>query len=272
MLARQALQRVRGLHRTARQATWILQRVWVPDPTPEGAVQRDPRELPNTQRLEVVEQEPTTPTGNIELILMEDVEGVGHQFDVVMVETDYARTELLPTRKAVYASPFDLKYYGDMKEKMKDELASRVRIPYEYLVVGRQLQKMVVPIKISMDNKWELNSTVIKASLRQIGVDILDDAIYVPSDPPITGPNFELEAHLIRFYIVVCKQFVVPMIGIIEHVSSDASKKIITLETSKFPSTSELEKYGLRPEECYYHKKAEIEKDFDVFGLMKLRK
>ena len=33
-------------------------------------------------------------------------------------------------------------------QRMKDELAARVRIPYEYLTVGRQLQKLVVPIKV----------------------------------------------------------------------------------------------------------------------------
>lgn len=42
--------------------------------------------------------------------------GIGHQFDVVDVDRKLARADLLPTRKAVYASPFDLQYYARIKE------------------------------------------------------------------------------------------------------------------------------------------------------------
>ncbi|CAJ0577899.1 unnamed protein product, partial [Mesorhabditis spiculigera] len=264
MLARALLKRAHGTLKTAHRSTWVLQRVNLPEATPIGAVQRDPAELSITQRLEVVEQEPTTPTGNLQLILLEDVEGVGHQFDFVSVETNLARTELLPTRKAVYASPFDLKYYGDMKEKMKDELAARVRIPYDYLVVGRKLKKMVIPIKVSMENQWALNKTIVKTSLRQMGVALVDDAIYVPDQPSISGPNPELEAKLFRFYVVVGKQYIVPMVGRIAHVSTDETKKVITVEGVKEPTDAELSRHGLRAEECYFYKTPTVEGSFDV--------
>ena len=51
---------------------------------------------------------------------------------------------------------------------MKDELAKRVRIPFESLKIGRELQKLIVPITVSMDNSWTLDKTIILASLRQI--------------------------------------------------------------------------------------------------------
>lgn len=51
---------------------------------------------------------------------------------------------------------------------MKEELAKRVRIPYDYIKVGRELQKLVVPLMVSMDNSWTLNSSIVSASLRQI--------------------------------------------------------------------------------------------------------
>lgn len=44
------------------------------------------------------------------------VAGVGQQFDVVDVNRRLARTDLLLSRKAVYASPFDLEYYAAVKE------------------------------------------------------------------------------------------------------------------------------------------------------------
>lgn len=52
-----------------------------------------------------------------------------------------------------------------------------------------------------------------------------DDAVF-HSQQPITGPNFEHEARLVRFYIVVNKQFIVPMIGRISHISADDSKQV----------------------------------------------
>ncbi|RCN37853.1 ribosomal protein L9 domain protein [Ancylostoma caninum] len=154
-------------------------------------------------KLEVVEYETLKPAGPLKVILLQDIEGVGHQFDVVDVDRKLARSNLLPTRKAVYASPFDLEYYAKVKEKMADELAKRIRIPYEYICIGRDLQALVVPIKVSMENKWTLDKNIIKTSLRQAGVDMLDDAIFL-DDEVISGPNFEIEARLIRFYVVVC--------------------------------------------------------------------
>ncbi|KAK6056545.1 ribosomal protein L9 domain protein [Cooperia oncophora] len=100
----------------ASRNTWILRRVYAPDPTPPGRVQRNPQELPNLMKLEVVEIEAHKPAGPLKVILLQDVEGIGHQFDVVDVDRKLARDDLLPTRKAVYASPFDLKYYAGVKE------------------------------------------------------------------------------------------------------------------------------------------------------------
>ncbi|KHJ98903.1 ribosomal protein L9 domain protein, partial [Oesophagostomum dentatum] len=204
--------------------TWILRRVYAPEPTPPGKTQRNPEELPSLMKLETVEYETLKPAGPLKVILLQDIEGVGHQFDVVDVDRRLARTDLLPTRKAVYASPFDLEYYAKVKEKMADELAKRIRIPYEYICIGRDLQALVVPIKVSMENKWTIDKNIIKTSLRQTasqicwanrpadiswslqGVDMVDDAIFL-DDESISGPNFEIEARLIRFYVVVCFRF-----------------------------------------------------------------
>lgn len=50
---------------------------------------------------------------------------------------------------------------------MKDELTKRVRIPYEYILLGRELIKKVVSVRVSMDNPWLLDKLIVKASLRQ---------------------------------------------------------------------------------------------------------
>lgn len=57
---------------------------------------------------------------------------------------------------------------------------------------------------------------------------MVDDMIFLGSTD-IKGPNIEIEARLVRFYVVVCNQYIVPMIGKICHISSDESKQVCLL-------------------------------------------
>ncbi|GMT02681.1 hypothetical protein PENTCL1PPCAC_24855, partial [Pristionchus entomophagus] len=259
-------------NQTPARNTFVLQRIHAAPVTPEGLPQRDPSEIRELERYEVVDYETSKPAGPLKVILLEDVEGVGHQFDVVEVNRKLARTNLLLGKKAVYASPFDLKYYADMKEKMKDELAARVRIPYALLTVGRELTSLVVPLRVNMENKWQLDRRIVKTSLRQVGVDLLDDSIFLSEGASsITGPNFDLEAKLVRFYVVVSQQYVIPMLGRVAHISADDSKQVLAPEKQKQPTVADLAKHGLVSEEPYYHKSAEIGNEFDVATFMRNR-
>ncbi|CAG9529756.1 unnamed protein product [Cercopithifilaria johnstoni] len=251
--------------------TWILRRVLAPEPTQPGCMQRDPSEHPDLMKLEVVEVEDLKPAGPLKVILLKDVEGVGNQFDVVEVNRRLARTDLLLTQKAAYASPFNLQYYGEMKEKMKDELTKRIRIPYDYVLLGRELIKKVISLRVSMENPWLLDKLIVKASLRQEGVEVLDDMIFL-ENKNLRGPNIELEAHLLRFYLVICNQYIIPMIGRIYHTSSDESKQVLYPEIIRMPTMDDLKKYNIVEEEPYFAEKAEILEDFDVVGLMQKRR
>uniref|UniRef100_A0AC35EW55 Large ribosomal subunit protein bL9m n=1 Tax=Panagrolaimus sp. PS1159 TaxID=55785 RepID=A0AC35EW55_9BILA len=256
---------------TQTRNTYIFRHVYVPPATPEGQHQRPPSEIQNYRKYEIVEEETEKPAGPLKVILLQDVEGIGHQFDIVEVDRDLARNDLLITKKAAYASPFDLKYYGDMKERMKEELAKRVRIPYKYLKIGRELQKLVVPLHVSMDNPWTLNRSIVTASLRQMGVDVLDNGVFLPKET-ISGPNFDYEAKLTRFYVVINKQYVVPMIGRISHISADESKQALYPDAAKQPSEEQLRKFGIKPETPYFHSSPEIDENFVVVDLMNSRK
>ncbi|KAK6105649.1 Ribosomal protein L9 N-terminal domain family protein [Brugia pahangi] len=251
--------------------TWVLRRVLTPEPTQPGYMQRNPAEHPDLMKLEVVEIEDLKSPGPLKVILLKDVEGIGNQFDVVEVNRRLARTNLLLTQKAAYASPFNLQYYAEMKEKMKDELEKRIRIPYDYILLGRELTKKVISLRVSMENPWLLDKLVVKASLRQEGVEIIDDMIFL-ENKNLRGPNIELEAHLLRFYVVVCNQYIIPMIGRICHTSSDESKQVLYPETTRMPTKEDFKKYGIVEEQPYFTEKAEILEDFDVVGLMMQRR
>ncbi|OZC07650.1 ribosomal protein L9 domain protein [Onchocerca flexuosa] len=253
------------------QFTWVLRRVFAPEPTQLGCMQRNPAEHPDLMKLEVVEIEDLKPVGPLKVILLKDVEGIGNQFDIVEVNRRLARTDLLLTRKAAYASPFNLQYYGEMKEKMKDELAKRVRIPYDYILLERELIKKVISLRVSMENPWLLDKLIVKVSLRQEGIEVTDDMIFL-ENKNLRGPNIELEAHLLRFYVVVCNQYIIPMIGRICHISSDESKQVLYPEIIRIPTKEDLKKYGIVEEKPYFSEKAEIQEDFDVVGLMMQRR
>ncbi|VDD90502.1 unnamed protein product [Enterobius vermicularis] len=246
------------------QSTWVLRRVVVPEATPEGQFQRDPEELPIMMRYEVVENENEKDPGSVKIILLEDVEGVGNQFDVVEVNRDLARNNLILGRKAVYASPFDLKYYSQLREKMKDELEKKVRIPYDYILVARELVKIILPIHVSLVNPWTLDRSILHCSLAEKGIFVDEDAVFSPKKE-YKGPDIGLEGQLVRFYLVVCKQYIVPMVGRISHITSDTSKQpaVVTDE--------ELLANGLVKEEPLFYKSPVVDSTFDVNDLMERR-
>lgn len=103
-----------------------------PPKTPGGGVQRRPEEFQDLMKYEVVSEPKDLLPHTVKVILLEDIEGlffyislkliimlflgVGHQFDIMEFDHNFARDNLLLPRKAVYASPFDLKYYMKLKE------------------------------------------------------------------------------------------------------------------------------------------------------------
>jgi len=95
--------------------TFIFRHVYQPPKTPEGQHQRPPTELQNLQKYEIIKNENDVAAPPIKVILLEDIEGIGIQFDVVEVNRRFARYYLLPFKKACHVSPFDLEYYARKK-------------------------------------------------------------------------------------------------------------------------------------------------------------
>ncbi|VDN53671.1 unnamed protein product [Dracunculus medinensis] len=251
-----------------RRNTWILRHVIPPPSTPTGSHQRRPDELQDFMKYEVVDYENKYPAGPLKVILLEDVEGIGNQFDVVEVNRKLARLDLLLTRKATYASPFDLEYYGKLREQMKDELEKRVRIPYEYIVIGKELMSKVIALRVSIDQPWTLDRDITKLSLLLAGIRITDNMIFLDGDP-ISGPNLELEGAFLRFYVVINNQYVVPMIGRISHVSADKDFQVLQPESSFIPNESDLKRCGIMPEKPYFNRTPDLGPNTDIVQIMK---
>ncbi|KAI6183311.1 RIBOSOMAL-L9 domain-containing protein [Aphelenchoides bicaudatus] len=198
--------------------TWVFRHVVPPPVAKPGESQRKPDAYLDLMKLEVIREPKDQEQHTVKVILLEDVEGVGHQFDVMEFDHNFARDNLLLPKKATYASPFDLKYYAEMKEKMKDELAKRVRIPYEYIKLQRQLKQKVIPIQVSMDNPWKIDASILHASLFSNGVIVPLESIVLSDKYAYSGPNFELESAPVEFEVIVNKEHKISINGKIAHI------------------------------------------------------
>lgn len=262
---------LRQLSTSLRTNTAILAHVYLPPKTPEGEHQRPPYELQNLQKYTLIANEYPDASPEIEVILLQDIEGIGAQFDVVCVDRRLARLELFPLQKACYASPFDLEYYALKKEAMKDELSKRLRIPYEFLKICRKMMSIVIPIYVSSESKWIINSEVLLASLNQAGVEVTEKStLHLHADQAHSGPNLDLEAALIRFYCLLNNQMIIPVLGRILHSSIDDSKINLYPNHSKMPSDEQLERLGMPKENFYFHPTPTLNLDVkDIANFMR---
>uniref|UniRef100_A0A914I622 Large ribosomal subunit protein bL9m n=1 Tax=Globodera rostochiensis TaxID=31243 RepID=A0A914I622_GLORO len=239
-------------------STFLLSHVYLPERTPDGQPQRKPSEHPDFMKYDFVadpEFERAPPP--IKVMLMEDIKDIGEQFDIVEVPAEIARWELLACKKAVYASPFNLEYYAEKREKYFAEMAKRVRIPPELLKMSELLMSKILSVPVSADAEWTMSREILSAATKSLGLYITEPTIIHLSDVPINGPNPSIEGHLFRFYINLNDKMIVPMLGRISHTSNDESKKSLFPTDDKLLNEppadgTQLAKFGLTLESVYY--------------------
>ncbi|KAI1728949.1 Mitochondrial Ribosomal Protein, Large [Ditylenchus destructor] len=246
--------------------TMIFQHLYQPERTPDGCPQRRPDEKQEFQKLEIVEEESTRNTSpTLKVILMCTIEGLGEKYDVVEVTRAKARLHLIPPRKAIYASPFDIEYYGKMRKSNEEEVPT-IRVPLELVKTARALMEKVIPLHMSMDIPWTINKTVIKAPLMKLGLEMSEECIYLPKET-VSGPDLSLEARLYRFYVVVDRQYIVPVLGRILHGSKGKQSHNLNPKTKKMPTDEDLKSFGLRREHPVYLNEP-FGEEFDVIKHM----
>lgn len=260
----------RYLSQTKIQKTHVFRHYYIPERTPDGMHQRNPTDKQQFEKYELLEIEDEKPIGDLKVILLEDIDGIGLQFDVVEVNRELGRNNLILLKKAAYASPFNLTYYAKKKENMQEILSKRIRIPYNYLKLGRTLLNQILPIFVSMDNSWEINKAIVLSALIQKNIEHTPDSVYLP-ETKISGPDLSLEAKLIRIYILIEKQYVVPILGRITHISSESFVENLYPSEENFPTPEKLKNNGLRVETPYYFQQ-KLNDDFDLVKFMEGRK
>jgi len=88
----------------------------------------------------------------MKVILQENVEGVGHLGDVLDVKDGFARNYLLPRRKALQASPRNVKAFEHTKRVM-GERAKKEKLEIEGLAKRLSAVSLTITAQVGKDDK-----------------------------------------------------------------------------------------------------------------------
>jgi large subunit ribosomal protein L9 len=119
----------------------------------------------------------------MEIILLQDVQKLGHKDDIVKVKDGYGRNYLIPRGMAVAASSSAKKMHS---ENLKQRAHKEEKIRQEAQEIGNKLAglKLVVGAKTSTTGKifGSVNTIQIAEALKEKGFDIDRKNITLPED------------------------------------------------------------------------------------------
>lgn len=106
----------------------------------------------------------------MKLILKEDVSGLGYKDDVVEVKSGYGRNYLIPTGKAVIASPSALKVLAENQRQRAHKLA-KIKADAESLAAQLSGLELTIGAKTSATGTifGSVNSIQIAEALEKLG-------------------------------------------------------------------------------------------------------
>ena len=100
--------------------------------------------------------------GNVDLILTEYVEGVGHKGELINVPRHDAYYHLLPARLAVYPT----EEYLELFKKERESLSSKAKVSPFAMKTKEEIEKMILEIPMNMSFDWTLKPDNIRIALR----------------------------------------------------------------------------------------------------------
>ncbi len=100
---------------------------------------------------------PKSPTGNIKLVLIEDVMHLGKQGDLVEVKPGFARNYLLPNSLATVPTEHNMKQLDRYKERVQKAREAKVA---DLKVLAEQIQRINVSIEANANEEGHLYGSV----------------------------------------------------------------------------------------------------------------
>jgi large subunit ribosomal protein L9 len=100
--------------------------------------------------------------GNIDLILTDYIEGIGHKGEIVSVPRHTAYYDLLPTGRAVYIT----NEYLDIYKKDRDLAAKKAKVSPYALKTQEVLENLLLEIPMNTSVEWTLTKDNVRLALR----------------------------------------------------------------------------------------------------------
>ena len=153
-----------------------------------------------TKRMKV----PKTPTGNIKLVLIEDVTNLGKQGDLVEVKPGYARNYLLPNSLATVPTEHNLKRLERYKDRVQKAREAKIA---DLKVLAEQIQRVNVSIEANANEEGHLYGSVGPIEISKA----------------LKGRNLNVEPEMVRLEGLVkeCGLYEVPL-----HLGHDIETKV----------------------------------------------
>lgn len=109
----------------------------------------------------------------MEIILKEDIIGLGYKNDIVNVKSGYGRNYLIPKGKGVIASPSARKVLAENLRQQAAKLAA-LKAAAEKKAEGLKDVALVIPAKVSTTGVTygSVNTAIVAAELQKLGLDI----------------------------------------------------------------------------------------------------
>ena len=137
----------------------------------------------------------------MEIILKEDIIGLGFKNDIVNVKSGYGRNYLIPTGKAVIASPSAKKVLAENLKQQAHKLAA-IKADAEKKAEALNGVALTIPVKVSATGVTygSVNAAHVAEELKKLGHDI-DRKIIVMRDIKTVG-DFVATIHFHKEVIV----------------------------------------------------------------------
>ena len=163
----------------------------------------------------------------MEIILKEDIIGLGYKNDIVNVKSGYGRNYLIPTGKAVIASESAKKVLAENLKQQAHKLAA-IKAEAEKKAEALNNVSLVIAAKVSATGVTygSVNTNIVADELKKLGFDI-DRKIITMRDIKSVG---DYEA--------------------VVHFHKEVDRKIITMKDAK--------KVGEYEATVHYHKEVEV--------------
>lgn len=100
----------------------------------------------------------------MKLILIEDIHNLGYKDDVVEVKNGYGRNYLIPTKKAVLATPSALK---QLAEKQKQQARKMEKIKADAEAVAAQIKDLTLTVSVKASEEGKVYGSVSNIQLAE---------------------------------------------------------------------------------------------------------